>query len=705
MTLTSFKTRIRQSIADENLQLALDNNAQRRRDGRLAAFASLPDYKERRARAHAIKADVIANLDEYLYKFIAKVTENGILVHRAADAAEAVRIVLEIVKDLPQRSQRLALSEAEGNTKDSFVPLRDLRGKKLVAKSKSMVAEEINLNHALEAAGIRVVETDLGEYIVQLRGERPSHIITPAVHLRRGDVGQLFHEKLGIPYTEDIPILTNTARKVLREVFLTADIGLSGVNFGVAETGTLCLVTNEGNGRMCTTLPPVHIALMGIERLVPTLDDLALMLSLLPRSATGQKLSVYTSLIHSPRRPPSTSLGTGADPDGPFERHLILLDNGRSALRHSLLAESLYCIRCGACLNACPVFRELGGHAYGSIYPGPIGSVISAALVDPNFAYLAQASSLCGACKEACPVDIDLPGLLLRVRGGEGVKRKDVKRNPAGIGLPASVKLGLKAFRLVAATPRLFAVLQTLGGLFSRLYSPRRAWMRLPAWTGWGYSKDLPRLAARPFRARWKNVKQSIKETSRQVDRGQVDKGQVDREEVGLVDQFTRELTALGGQVHLVPEGELSAKLSEFLRSKGVNRVQADESVAKYISGIPAIREPDASTWLSTSPTIRAGVTGAVCGIAESGSLLLISGTGQTLTASLLPEVHVAVLKTSEILPNLADALRRPEVRAADAGVIVTGPSRTADIEMTLTIGVHGPGELHVFLIDDSETV
>ena len=201
-----------------------------------------------------------------------------------------------------------------------------------------MVSEEINLNHALEAEGIRVVETDLGEYIVQLRGERPSHIITPAVHLRRGDVGKLFEEKLGLPYTEDIPVLTGTARKVLREVFLTADIGLSGVNFGVAETGMLCIVTNEGNGRMVTTLPPVHIALMGIERLVPTLNDLALFLSLLPRSATGQKLSVYTSLINSPL--PGQA------------RHLILLDNGRAALRNSPLAESLFCIRCGACLNA-----------------------------------------------------------------------------------------------------------------------------------------------------------------------------------------------------------------------------------------------------------------------------------------------------------------------------------------------------------------
>ncbi|MBU2610515.1 MAG: lactate utilization protein, partial [Chloroflexi bacterium] len=436
---TTFRKRIQKSINDHNLQLALDNNAQRRKDGRLAAFASLPDYPERRARAHAVKAEVVARLDEYLAQFIEKATTNGILVHRAADSDEAVRIVLEIVRSSGKQVDKYTGTQVDrytAGTQQVSTQLQNYTTRQLlIAKSKSMVSEEINLNHALEAAGIRVVETDLGEYIVQLRGERPSHIITPAVHLRRGDVGQLFAEKLGIPYTEDIPTLTNTARKVLREVFLTADIGLSGVNFGVAETGTLCLVTNEGNGRMCTTLPPVHIALMGIERLVPTLDDLALMLSLLPRSATGQKLSVYTSLIHSPRRPD--------DPDGSFERHLILLDNGRSALRHSPLAESLYCIRCGACLNACPVFRELGGHAYGSIYPGPIGSVISGALVDPQFDYLAQASSLCGACKEACPVDIDLPGMLLRIRAGESVQRNGVKRNHSGIGLPATLKLGL----------------------------------------------------------------------------------------------------------------------------------------------------------------------------------------------------------------------------------------------------------------------
>ncbi len=362
-----------------------------------------------------------------------------------------------------------------------------------------MVSEEIGFNHALEAAGHRVVETDLGEYIVQLRGERPSHIITPAAHLRRHEVGQLFHEKLGIPYTEDIPTLTDTARKVLREVFLTADVGVSGVNFGVAETGTLAIVTNEGNGRMVTTLPPVHIALMGMERLVRNFDDLALMLSLLPRSATGQKITVYTQLIHAP--------------ENGQHKHLILVDNGRSHLRDSSLREILYCIRCGACLNACPVFREIGGHGYrgkdGSIapYPGPIGSVVSPGLLGENFVPLAQASSLCGACKDACPVDIDLPKLLTRVRAGAATQDSfSITSSQAAAGLPTLVRFGLQTYTRLTTNPGLFALSQRLAGLGARLVSPRSTWLKFPAFTGWGYSKDFPRPATKPFRARWQEV-------------------------------------------------------------------------------------------------------------------------------------------------------------------------------------------------------
>ncbi|MBN1538274.1 MAG: lactate utilization protein [Anaerolineales bacterium] len=359
-----FRTHIRQALANPNLQTALDNNAERRINARIQNYAFLPeDVQVMRQRAHNIRTDVVANLARYLDQFIANLQQNGIIVHQAADANESVNIVLDIAKQ---------------------------HNAHLISKSKTMVGEEIELNPALEAHGYEVVETDLGEYIVQIRHEHPAHIITPAVHLRREDVGKTFNELLGVPYTDDVATMVAVARRTLRDIFLKTDIGISGVNFGVAENGMLCVLTNEGNGRMVTTLPLVHIALMGIERLVPSLEDLASLLYLLPRSATGQKLTVYTNLIRQP----------AVDSDGPRERHLILLDNGRKLMSNSPFHEMLYCIRCGACINACPVFREIGGHAYvgksgkHTPYPGPMGSVISPALFDAqDFGHLARASS------------------------------------------------------------------------------------------------------------------------------------------------------------------------------------------------------------------------------------------------------------------------------------------------------------------------
>lgn len=705
MAKHSFRQRIRQSIENETLQTALDNNTERRLRGRALAFESIPDWRERRTRAHAIRADVIEHLDEYLAQFIRKNEENGVTVHCVKDAAEAIQIVLQITKDSPLRAQ--------SNTKDSFVNRRDparftemksnvrgdLGGKQvLIAKAKSMVSEEINFNHAMEAEGIRVVETDLGEFIVQLRRERPSHIITPAAHLRKEQVAELFREKLGIPYTTDVPTLTATARKVLREVFLTADIGVSGVNFGVAETGAICIVTNEGNGRMVTTIPPVHIALMGMERIVPNLDDLALLLSLLPRSATGQKLTVYTQLLRQP-----------------FEgqtRHLIILDNGRTRLRNSPLKESLYCIRCGACLNACPVFRELSGHAYigkdGSIapYPGPIGSVVSPGLMGENFVHLAQASSLCGACKDACPVDIDLPKMLTRVRAGQisGQYPVDSSQYPvdsqfsvkSAAGLSAKSKLFLKVYGIVARSPKLFAASQKFAALGSFLFSPVSQWMRLPAATGWGYSKDLPRFAGKTFRDRY---------VKRDVNEGQpVNVNKYPGKQVGtnftksdrdLLEQFTTELTAVGG--HVYQSKDVTEEIVEFLKEHGVDRIHLEpgalnEDVLRT-AGIDFTHEPD--------PAIRVGVTKAICGLADTGSVLAADGAGSPLHASLLPEMHIAVLNPADLLPSLPDAMNLVKDRRAAA--FITGPSRTADIEMTLTIGVHGPKEVHIF-VDDSKS-
>lgn len=687
-----FHTHIRSALGDPNLQAALDANADRRIRVRQEALGTLDNPQDLRRKAHQIRAGVIANLEEYLDQFIRQVKANGIIVHQARNAEEAVAIVLEIA---------------------------GRHHAHLVAKSKTMVSEEIHLNKALESAGIQTVETDLGEYIVQLRGERPAHIITPAVHLRRADVGRTFHEKLGMPLTDDIPTMTDLARRKLRQVFLTADIGVSGVNMGVVETGALCILTNEGNGRMVTTLPPVHIALMGIERLVTTLDDLAVILQLLPRSATGQKLTVYTSLIHSPRRP--------GDPDGPQERHLVMVDNGRRTVRQSPLAEALYCIRCGACLNACPVFREIGGHAYigthgeETAYPGPIGAVLSPALFGgAEFGSLARASSLCGACREACPVDIDLPGLLLKIRAGKITPQKEIVPEvgmlPTGNIRPAEMKpvrvpfalgLGLRIYTWMATSPTRFALAQRAAGWFSRLISPRQAWIRLPALTGWGLSKDFPRPAIRPFHLEYTPNTPRPEADAAPENLSQVSPSIMEKQEQAQtnLERFKQELEALGGAVTLCREDELAAEVLACLRVRGIQDVLTWERKpakgglsgtfldALEAGGIRLVSTPD--------PTIRAGLTGAQAGLSETGSILLCGGSGQLLSASLLPEIHLAVLRARDILPRLADVLKLPQVREAAASVLVSGPSRTADIEMTLTIGVHGPKEIHVFCVID----
>jgi L-lactate dehydrogenase complex protein LldF len=676
MTPSVFRERIRVSIANPSLQAALDGNAMRRVNGRIAALASLPDWRERRQRAHAVRADVIEHLDRYLDQFTSNATRNGFIVHRAQDATEAVNIVLQIARETMQHQ---AISAQ---------PPHHM----LIAKGKSMISEEIELNHALEHEGIKVVETDLGEFIIQLRGEKPTHIITPAVHLRRHEVGQLFHDKLGLPYTEDIPTLTAAARKVLREVFLTADLGISGVNFGVAETGTICIVTNEGNGRMCTTMPPVHIALMGMERLVPTLQDLALMLSLLPRSATAQKLSVYTQLINSPRR--------ADEVDGASERHLVIVDNGRSRMRDSSLSEALYCIRCGACLNACPVFREIGGHAYvgadGSIapYPGPIGSIVSPGLLGlQQFGHLAQASSLCGACKDACPVNIDLPRLLTRVRVGGNNGAAPNK----GVGLSPLSRIGLRLYGIIGSSPRLFAISQALGAFGTRLVSPSSAWFPVPAFTGWGYSKDFPRVASKTFRQRFEHLEPSA---AQPFDREQPPAFSPEPQQPAMpsAERFIHEAEALGVSVHRVRGSDLTARLIDLLREEEVDAAAAWDS----IEGLDRSQMSAAGITLSGNPDplLKVGITGAVAGIADTGTLLVTSGPGRPLTASLLPDIHIAILPASRIRGSLEEALAGSDVSDASAAVLITGPSRTADIEMALTIGVHGPKQLVVFLVE-----
>ncbi len=712
-----FRSRIRAALANPTLQAALDWNSERRLKARLQAMASIPinERENIRQRAREVRARVIAELDYYLEQFTSNARDNGLIVHQAIDGAHAVQEVLQIAHQHHAR---------------------------LIAKAKTMVGEEIWLNPALEADGLNVVETDLGEYIVQLRGEPPSHIISPAVHLTRQDVGVTFSEKLGVPYTDDIPTLTAIAHDVLRQTFLEADIGLSGVNLGVVESGMLCLVTNEGNGRMCTTLPKVHIALMGIERIVPTLDDLALVLQLLPRSATGQKLTVYTSLINRPRR--------SDEIDGPVERHLVLVDNGRRALQRSPLAEALYCIRCGACLNACPIFREIGGHNYVGVqghhtpYPGPIGSVISPGLFrETAFNNLARASSLCGACKEICPVEIDFPKLLLRIRAGQWNREpagetdeeqqeitassgdqvdgtdRAIQKGKAELGgwddsqphVPTGLRVGLHAFTWIASSPWRFDIAQRLAGLFSHLINPLSDWLRMPALTGWGYRRDFPRPALSPFHTIYSKIRDNSLSTAQltplppnpHTARGDellpTSPPTVDDDHLPLVERFKVELAALGGMIVCCSSEELSQHLLDLLHKLDVSTIQAWEETQLPEGLLAALGKNGVQIQQDPDPSIRVGLTGALAGIAETGSIILTSGAGRPLTASLLPEIHCAVLRKEDIRRSLAETLNLPQVRQASSAVIITGPSRTADIEMALTIGVHGPREIHVLVV------
>jgi L-lactate dehydrogenase complex protein LldF len=378
-----FKHDSERALANATLRRNYRSATQRVRGRRDERMAELTDLPALRRIGSAIKQSALARLPELLEQLEAQLTRRGVQVHWAETADEANRIVLEIARR---------------------------RGITRVVKGKSMVSEEMELNPYLQRHGIEALEADLGEFIVQLAGQTPVHIVVPAIHMNRMEIARLFQTELGVPFTDNVQELTQIARRVLREKFQTAGMGLTGVNFAVAETGTLCLVENEGNGRMATSVPPVHVALMGIEKVVARLEDVAPLVRLLTRSATGQTVTSYFNWLSSPRR--------AGELDGPEEVHLVILDNGRSAIyADGALRETLQCIRCAACLNVCPVYQRIGGHAYGAPYMGPIGKILTPQLAGLDRAgHLAGASTLCGACYEACPVQIPIPDLLLRLR-------------------------------------------------------------------------------------------------------------------------------------------------------------------------------------------------------------------------------------------------------------------------------------------------
>lgn len=451
-----------QALGNTTLQTALTRLADTLMAGNRRGFANLPDSDRLRDHAKEIKEHTLAHLDKYLEQLDASVTRLGGKVHYAATAEDARRLIVQIAKT--------------ANCKHAV-------------KSKSMTSEEVHLNSALDKEGIEVVETDFGEFIIQVAGERPSHLVAPAVHHTRESVARVLSGYTKTQLPDDATALAGVGRRILREKFYQADLGITGANFAVAETGTIVLVTNEGNGRLTTTCPRVHIALMGMEKVIPRWRDLPVFLKLLARGATGQTLSVYTTLLTGPRRP--------GELDGPEEFHLVILDNGRSRVLATPFRESLQCIRCGACLNACPVYRRIGGHAYGGVYSGPIGSILTPLYdsISQN-PHLPHASSLCGACQAACPVRINIPHMLIGLRELQHHGKPNRLENLA-YRLWKAVLQRPWLYRLALLGARVFLRPFAKDGWFRRLPGPVRNWTAV---------RDFPAPAARPFRDRWKEL-------------------------------------------------------------------------------------------------------------------------------------------------------------------------------------------------------
>jgi len=678
-------------------------------------IAELADFEQLRAAAAAIKDQALSELDQLLGQFEAALTARGGKVHFAASAAEANSIVVRLVEQT---------------------------GAKEVVKVKSMTTAETRLNEALAAAGIAVVETDLAELIVQLGDDLPSHIVVPAVHRNRREVRRIFLEKMGsrgLPapagLSDEPRELAGAARAHLRQKFLSASVAISGANFAVAETGSVVVVESEGNGRMCVTLPRVLISVVGIDKLVPSFRDLEVFLQLLARSATGERMNPYTSLW------------TGPEPgDGPEEVHVVLLDNGRSsALADSTGRQALRCIRCAACLNVCPVYERVGGHAYGSVYPGPIGAVLTPQLFGVASEEVARAlpfaSTLCGACYEVCPVKIDIPRLLvhLRARAVEGKRAQRL----SGEGL------AMAAAGAVLSSPARLAAAERLAGW---LLSPFAAHGKLGPLPGplarWTATRDVPAPARESFRQWWKSERGTVAQprgvpvrwrgrtTTRALSRGNGQGGPaaalMGREGVlgavraalgsapfGAVEvpRCYRGASAPGGEppvdlfVERVSEYRASATVAA---GAGEARLAVEAALGRAGSRSVVVPEGFPEEWAPAGGLVQrvaggglstveldgldATVSCATVAIAETGTVVLTGGPGQGRRAlSLLPDHLVLVVRAEQVVLGVPDAIAR--LAGAPVQTWVSGPSATSDIELDRVEGVHGPRKLDVVVV------
>jgi L-lactate dehydrogenase complex protein LldF len=688
------------ALRDSQLRRNLSKATTHIRARRAEVVDEVPDWAALRSAGRAIKDAALVALDRHLLELEAAVVAAGGVVHWANDGNEGCSIVADIARS---------------------------HGVSEVVKVKSITTDEIKLNEALAAAGVRAVETDLAELIIQLGDDVQSHILVPAIHKNRSEIRDLFARELDMPDLTDEPeALAEAARLHLRRKFLAARVGVSGANFAVAETGTVSVFESEGNGRMCTTLPEVLVTVMGIEKLVPSWQDMEVFLQLLPRSSTGERMNPYTSFW------------TGVRPgDGPQEFHLVLLDNGRTGvLADQVGRQALRCIRCSACLNVCPVYSRTGGHAYESVYPGPIGAILTPQLKGLREGRsLPYASSLCGACYEVCPVEIDIPRVLVHLRG------RVVDSEPAWKPEKAAMKGLFRAF----SSARAFERAQAAARLGSRPLVRQGRIRRLP-WplSGWTDTRDLPEPPAETFRDWWRRerggapaprdldsrriatsiqmawpreasaqtgdartavlarIREALQDKPPPVEVPRAYRQTSDEPRPSVIARFSDRVGEYRATVRNATRDELGTVLAEMAAQTGAERlaIPADLPPEWRPSG-PELVEDDGLS-AHALDALDGALTGCALAIAETGTIVLDGGRAQGRRAlTLVPDYHLCVVEADAIVATVPEAVRslEPAVREGRPLTFISGPSATSDIELNRVEGVHGPRTLHVVVV------